>query len=94
MKSRAFLLATALLSANAFPAPQETTLPVPGMTCAACPITIKRALSDVNGVERIEVNYPERQVVVYYEDTKTSLRSLIEATTKAGYPAHVEGKNE
>ena len=34
------------------PPPQTVTLSVPGMTCAACPITVKKALSKVEGVDQ------------------------------------------
>ena len=50
MKKLAALLAlTATLSAPAWAAIKTITLSVPGMTCDACPITVKRALSKVAG---------------------------------------------
>eukprot|EP01132_Coremiostelium_polycephalum_P011528 gene11528-14119_t len=33
---------------------QTVTLSVPGMTCAACPITVKKALTQVEGVTKTE----------------------------------------
>jgi mercuric transport protein len=42
---------SAALSAPAWAATQTVTLSVTGMTCAACPITIKKALNKVEGVE-------------------------------------------
>ncbi len=39
-------------------APQETvTLDVEGMTCAMCPITVRKALERVPGVMRVEAEY-------------------------------------
>ena len=35
-------------------APQTVTLDVPGMTCAACPITVKKAISKVDGVSKVD----------------------------------------
>ena len=38
---------TVALSAPAWAATKTVTLSVPGMTCATCPITVKKALSKV-----------------------------------------------
>ncbi|MFN3545170.1 MAG: mercury resistance system periplasmic binding protein MerP [Thiobacillus sp.] len=80
----------ALLCAAAIPAyaaQQTVTLAVPGMSCAACPITVKKALSKVDGVTRAEVDYATRQAVVTFDDAKTNVASLTRATAEAGYPS-------
>ena len=49
------LLAVAVLSvlmSPAWAAVKTVTLAVPGMTCAACPITVKKALTKVDGVTK------------------------------------------
>jgi periplasmic mercuric ion binding protein len=70
-------------------APQTVTLDVPGMTCAACPITVKKAISKVDGVKKVDVRYAKRQAVVTFDDTKASVQKLTRATTDAGYPSTV-----
>ena len=52
------LALSAALSAPAWAVTQTVTLSVPGMTCASCPITVKKALNKVEGVESIEVSFP------------------------------------
>ena len=59
------------------------------MTCAACPITIKKALTEVDGVTEAEVSFDKKEAVVTFDDTKTSVSVLIGATTNAGYPSHL-----
>lgn len=71
-------------------ATQTITLSVPGMTCAACPITVKKALSKVEGVSKTEVILEKREVVVTFDDTKTNDLKLIKATEDAGYPSSVK----
>lgn len=79
-----------LLSAiPAFAATQRVTLSVPDMNCAACPITIKKVLSKMDGVSQIEVSAKTRQAVVTYDDTKTNVQALTTATANVGYPATV-----
>jgi len=49
-KFLALLALTVALSAPAWAATKTVTLSVPSMTCATCPITVREALSRVEGV--------------------------------------------
>ncbi|XKE47090.1 mercury resistance system periplasmic binding protein MerP [Halomonas organivorans] len=84
------LLAGATLTPTAWAAPRTVTLDVPGMTCAACPITVKAALSRVEGVTRVETSFEDREAVVTYDDDLTDLEALLQASAGAGYPAAVK----
>ncbi|HBF50602.1 MAG TPA: mercury resistance system periplasmic binding protein MerP [Massilia sp.] len=91
MKKLATLLAlAAALSAPAWAATKTVTLSVPGMTCAACPITVKKALTKVDGVQKAEVSYEKREAVVTFDDAKTNADALTKATANAGYPSSVK----
>ncbi len=88
MNSRfALLVSIAVLSAPVWAATKTVTLNVPGMTCPACPITIKKALNKVQGVSKVDVNYEKKQAVVTFDDAKTELKALVKATTDAGFPS-------
>lgn len=82
----AFVLA-ASFAAPSWSAPQSVTLSVPGMTCPACPITVRKSLSRVAGVTDVTVNLEAKEATVTYDDAQTSVDSLIRATTDAGYPS-------
>ena len=84
-----FALAT-LVAAPAWAATQTVTLSVPGMTCAACPITVKKALTKVEGVTKAEVSFENREAIVTFDDTKTNALALTKATEDAGYPSSVK----
>lgn len=91
MKKLATLLAlAATLSAPAWATTRTLTLSVPGMTCAACPITVKKALAKVDGVREAEVSYEKREAVVTFDDAKTNADALTKATANAGYPSTVK----
>lgn len=91
MKKLTPLLAlVAVLSTPAWAATQTVTLAVPGMTCPACPLTVKAALSKVPGVEKTVVNYDQKEAVVTFDDAKTNIQTLTKATTNAGYPSSVK----
>lgn len=76
-----------LFTAPAWAATQTATLKVPGMTCPTCPITVKKALQKVEGVSKIEMNYTQKEVVVTFDDAKTSVAALIKATANVGFPS-------
>jgi mercuric ion binding protein len=80
-------LALAAVIAPVWAATQTVTLSVPGMTCAACPITVKKALAQVAGVRNTDVNLAKREVIVTYDDAQTNVPALNEATKNAGYPS-------
>jgi mercuric ion binding protein len=94
MKNIKSLLAGAIvaliLAAPAWASPRTVTLNVSGMTCAACPITVKKALEKVGGVSKVEVRFEKKQVLVTFDDEKTNTDALVKATTNAGYPSQLE----
>ena len=94
MKSIKTLLAAVfallVLVAPAWASPQTVTLNVSGMTCPACPITVKKALEKVPGVSKVDVRSEKKQVLVTFDDAKTNTDALVKATTNAGYPSQPE----
>ncbi len=69
------------------PALQEVVLDVEGMTCAACNVTVQKALSYLDGVRDARVTFEPPQAFVTFDPSKVSIEQMIEATTHVGYPA-------
>lgn len=82
------LILGATLASPAWAAPKTVILSVPGMNCASCPVTVKTALKKVDGVSGIDVAYKQKEVTVTFDDAKTEIEALTQATTEAGYPSH------
>lgn len=82
-----FFLTTLLSSMNAFSEVQTVILEVPSMNCVTCPVTVKKSLTNVDGVKKAEVTYETKLAVVSYDDRKADIDTLISATTNAGYPS-------
>ncbi|PPC92668.1 MAG: mercuric transport protein periplasmic component [Methylocystis sp.] len=88
MKKLAAMIAlSAVFSAPAWAATKTVTLSVSNITCAACPIMVKKALSKVAGVQAADVSYEKKEAVVTYDDAKTNIEALTKATEGAGYPS-------
>jgi mercuric ion binding protein len=69
---------------------QTVTLDVKNMTCAVCPITIRKALEKAPGVESVKVDLDAKTATVTFDPDKADAAALIKATTEAGYPARVK----
>ena len=83
----AFSLAVSAAALPAFAAQKTVVLAVPSMNCAACPITVRKALERVAGVKKIKATLEPPQAVVTFDDAMTSVEKLMEATRQAGYPS-------
>ncbi|MBE0615181.1 MAG: mercury resistance system periplasmic binding protein MerP [Burkholderiales bacterium] len=83
--------AMALLAAPVWAAPKTVTLSVPTMDCPVCPITVKKALVKVPGVSHAKVNFDKRLATVTFDDAKTTIDALTDATKNAGYPSTLAG---
>ena len=90
MKRLFAILSLATITAPVWAATPTVTLSVPGMTCAACPITVKKALSKVEGVSKSDVTFEKREAIVTFDDSKTNIQKLTKATEDAGYPSIVK----
>jgi mercuric ion binding protein len=81
------LTAVALSSGSASAVERTVTLAVDNMYCAACPYIVKQSLAKVPGVENVAVSFENKTATVTYDDQKTTLVKLTNATTDAGYPS-------
>ena len=85
------ILMLIVIAMPAVAATRTVTLSVPGMNCAACPITVKKALGNVPGVSRTEVSLDRREATVTFDDSRSNLEALTRATQDSGYPSTVTG---
>jgi mercuric ion binding protein len=86
----ASVFAALVLVVPTWASPKTVTLNVSGMTCSACPITVRKALEKVPGVSKVDVQFEKKQVLVTFDDAKTNTDALVKATTNAGYPSQPE----
>jgi Cu+-exporting ATPase len=68
-------------------ADSSVTIPVGGMTCAACASRVEKALKKLGGVTGATVNFATEKASVTYEPGKVRLSELKAAIEKAGYRA-------
>jgi periplasmic mercuric ion binding protein len=80
-------LALGALALPALAGETTVTLAVRNWYCAACPHVIKQSLAAVPGVINVAVSDKTKTATVTFDDTKTDVKSLTEATTEAGYPS-------
>ena len=75
-------------------AEKDITIPIQGMTCAACSSRIEKVLSRVDGVSFSAVNLATEKATVKYDPSKVRISEIKQAITKAGYKAlDIENKS-
>ncbi|MDW8742527.1 heavy metal translocating P-type ATPase [Streptococcus suis] len=64
---------------------KKMTLPVQGMTCATCALTVEKAVEKLVGVEEASVNLATEKLSVSFDENLLSLSDIGQAVEKAGY---------
>lgn len=85
----AALFGSPLLSSAA---EQTVTLNVP-MWCASCPYIVKRTLAEVPGVLDVNVSYDDQVAIVRFDDDRTNVTALTQATADVGFPSEPSATN-
>lgn len=81
--------AIVMASSIAWAAPKSVRLAIPGMSCPACPITIKKALMKKPGVTGVTVHYEKKELVVAFDDARTTPAAILKTTAAVGFPARI-----
>jgi Cu+-exporting ATPase len=68
---------------------ERVTIPVSGMTCAACSARIQRTLARTPGVSEANVNLMLKNAVVRYDPAAVSAEELVEKIRETGYGAEL-----
>jgi Cu+-exporting ATPase len=72
---------------------KEVSIPIQGMTCAACAKAVERAVGKMNGVAGVAVNFATEKASIEYNPNLVRLSEIKQAIAKAGYQA-LEIQNE
>jgi len=73
-------------------AEQTVTLNVP-MWCGSCSYIVKRTLAEVPGVLDVNVSYDDQVAIVRFDDDRTNVTALTQATADVGFPSEPSATN-
>lgn len=62
-----------------------TTLSVPGISCAHCKMSIEEAVSELAGIDKVEVDIASRTVDLNFDEAAVGLDQIIHAIEEVGY---------
>ncbi len=71
----------------------QVTIPIGGMTCAACAQRVEKALDKLEGVTKVSVNLATEKATVEYDPQVIRLSAIKQCIEKAGYQALEIDKN-
>jgi mercuric ion binding protein len=68
---------------------QQATFAIENMTCALCPVTVKKAMEGVAGVKSVAVDFDAKTATVVFDPSVATVEAIAGASTSAGYPARL-----
>lgn len=71
----------------------QVTIPIGGMTCAACAQRIEKAIEKLTGIIKVSVNLATEKATVEYNPQQIKLSSIKQCIEKTGYKALEIDKN-
>ena len=99
LSAAALVVTTSVIGINVFPVAQavsaaeseavqaSSTFTIEKMTCAACPITVRKSMEGVEGVQKVTVDFSQKTATAIYDPAVTTIEQIAAASTNAGYPA-------
>ncbi|MBI5035654.1 MAG: copper-translocating P-type ATPase [Chloroflexi bacterium] len=69
---------------------QQVTLPISGMTCAACVMHVEGGLKEVAGVQNAVVNLANERATVQFDPEKANVEKMVAAVRDVGYDVVVD----
>lgn len=82
------LLPSSMMIASARAAAEQRQIfAIENMTCALCPVTVKKAMEGVPGVKSVVIDFEAKTATVTFDGTTTTAALIAAASTNAGYPA-------
>src|SRR3989344_6307875 len=72
---------------------EKIIIKIQGMHCASCATILTKALSKVEGVKQVNVNYSTEKAALEYDSKITNEAIFLEAIKKKGYGGFVTTEN-
>ncbi|GLU56814.1 heavy metal translocating P-type ATPase [Dyadobacter frigoris] len=73
---------------------KKVTVPVTGMSCAACAVSVESMLKSTSGVENAGVNYANQSAFVEFDPKTTNLEALDKVLESIGYGFIINDDND
>jgi mercuric ion binding protein len=64
----------------------KATFKIEKMTCATCPITVRKAMQRVDGVKEVTVDFDSKTATVIYDASLTNTKQIAFSSSNVGFP--------
>lgn len=65
----------------------KQTIKINGMSCENCVGKVEKAVSELDGVDKIKVKLKNAEAKIKFDETKIPLEKILETVTELGYEA-------
>jgi len=63
----------------------KKVIPVDGMTCVGCEVSLENTLKDIKGVVHVKASAKKKSAMVEFDKTKTDINEIKKAIATKGY---------
>ena len=81
-----------VVSAPGYAVTDKVILQIEGMTWAAWPVVIKKALEGLEGVGKANISYSKKKGEVFFDPDKVTEQEIVNKVTQIGFKAKVSKK--
>lgn len=64
----------------------ETVIEIENLKCQGCANTIKKSISKINGITKVEVIFNPESVLIEFNEKLVTRNNIIQTLSKLGYP--------
>lgn len=72
---------------------KKENMSILGMSCASCASGIEKAISKIQGVEKVSINFATEKMDLIYDDSKINIENIVSEIEKMGYKVNKEKFN-
>ena len=66
---------------------QTRVFAIENMTCPACPFTVKKAMTRIEGVKSVTIDFDAKTATAVFDPSTATVEDIANASTNVGYPA-------
>ena len=85
----AVAITMSMVSVPGYAVTDKVMIKIEGMTWAAWPLIIRKALEGLDGVEKASVSYSKGEGEVYFDPAKVSEKEIVDRVNQTGFRAKV-----
>jgi copper chaperone CopZ len=66
----------------------QTMIPVIGMSCFSCELSVETSLKNLEGVKSVKASAKSQRAMIQYDPSVVTIQQIVQAISRTGYNAY------